>query len=95
MKLVETQQIDGNWSLSALSKFLTDLHCPKAIRRKYKGEAEEVWGTICAVLVLRLKYAAEEGEWKLMASKAKRWLKAREIADVTKYLDKVSSLLVA
>ena len=50
---------------------------------KYVGEAEEVWGTICAVLVLRLKYAAEEGEWKLMANKAKRWLKARGIADAS------------
>lgn len=93
-ELVETQKIEGNWSLSALSLFFSDLQCPEGIRAKYEEEAEDVWGTICAVLVLRLKYADEEGEWKLLANKAKRWLKARGIADVTEYSDQVSSLLV-
>lgn len=95
MQLVQTQQVDGYWSPSALTNILRSSQCPEAIRTQYSQEAEEIWATICAVLVLRLKYASEEGEWKLLAGKAKRWLKARGIAEVAEYSDLISSLIIA
>lgn len=94
MQLVQAQEIDGSWSLPALQTLLHDFQCPEAIRTQYSEEAEKVWATICAVLVLKLKYSSEEEEWKLLAGKARRWLKAQGVTDVAQYADLVSSLIL-
>ena len=95
MQLVQAQEVDGSWSLPTLHSILRDLQCPESIRAQYSQEAEKVWATICAVLVLRLKYAGEEGEWRLLVGKARRWLKTKGIADVSQFEELVAGLIIA
>jgi len=95
MQLVQAQEVDGSWSLPTLQSILRDLQCPESIRAQYSQEAEKVWATICAVLVLRLRYAGEEGEWRLLVGKARRWLKTKGIADVSQFEELVAGLIIA
>ena len=93
MELVQSQTVDGNWPISAISRLIRNIQCPETIRSQFGSEAEDVWATICVVIALQVKYGSEEAEWKLLAGKAKRWLKARGLSDISTYADQVVSLL--
>ena len=43
------------------------------------GQKEMVWATLLALYVLQKAYADKEGEWQLIATKAKKYLKANGI----------------
>jgi len=94
MRLKKAQHKDGNWFIADLRCFLHTSQCPERIRAEHEVEAENIWATVCAVLILRLKYASEEWKWELLAYKATSWLKTRGVANVAEYSDLVSSLLI-
>jgi hypothetical protein len=76
-QLIAEQSGTGFWNTSVesvLTKFLGSLPTKPA---EYD---QQVWATLLSLYVLSEAFEEKEDEWKLLAQKAKTWLKQQGIA---------------
>ncbi len=76
MRAATSQDAVGFWTLEAAST-LTGL---KGVKDPTGASNSALFGTALVIEWLALKQAAQEAEWKLLAQKARTWLKKQQIA---------------
>jgi len=64
MDLVTLQEVDGRWLSSSLEV------CPSPAA----WIDEDLWVTLCAVVVVEVKYAGRQEEWQLVVRKGRKVL---------------------
>jgi hypothetical protein len=81
--LVSLQEVSGLW----LSTHFSDLmvKCPLP-------QAQDLWTTLCIVVLLTIKFAQEAEEWEVIARKASRVLRAGSI-DQARYFALIQAQL--
>ena len=86
--LISSQRIDGSFTPSTAigNKKLLESKLPEAIEGI--ENSAQLWATVLALAILETKFSARKAEWKLIASKAKKYLKAKGLRD------KLSEVLV-
>jgi len=92
-RLVQLQQFNGSWVLSAdiveLFKAKTleavKASLPETLKTLPAESAEVLWVTALALSLLETSFADEKAEWKMLAGKATKWLKTQAKKDNVVY----------
>ncbi len=57
---------------------------------KDQAEIQKVWLTLIALWILQEKFESKQDEWKMIARKAKAYIKSQGIAKVDPLLNKIN-----
>jgi len=78
-RIIQLQQFDGSWCLdgqisSCLGCELSALKAslPESLNNLDAGA--EIWATVLALTILKEKFAGDQDEWRMLATKAKKWI---------------------
>ena len=78
--LVNDQNVDGSYSMKTIEDLkLEHEEKPEDLKKMGLGSEDAVWATIIVLAVFEKMFKAREGEWMLIASKAKSYLKKQGI----------------
>ena len=88
--LVSHQNIDGSFNPDYFKAHST---LKSAIANLPAGINEIVWATALALAVLEKYLKVREGEWKLIANKAKSYLKKQKVGDVKALISEAVGLI--
>lgn len=88
--IIEAQKVEGFWVEDVLS-FATKGANPsffdnllRLVYERTQNDEEYVFWTLTNLWVLETYFSDKEGEWQMIAEKAKRYLKAHNVTDITK-----------
>ena len=90
-RLVQLQQFNGSWVLSADIVELFKAKTLEAVKAslpetlKTAEGADVLWVTALALSLLETSFAEEKAEWKMLAGKATKWLKTQAKKDNAAY----------
>jgi hypothetical protein len=85
IRVTSGQRVAGYWELAKMSELLAtseaDLmaQAPQELLKNDPAVAAQLWATLLALSLLRLKFAANHLSWKLIESKALSWLAMHQI----------------
>lgn len=81
LALLEKQQAEGFWTSDAVPNMLESMkNPPPNFSENYTTNTATLWATLLIVVFLSVKHSDQEGEWRLIALKARKWLRASGIA---------------
>jgi len=81
LALLEKQQAEGFWTIDAVPVQLESMRSPpQDFTEKYPSDSTSLWATLLIVAYLAVQFSAQEGEWRLIVLKAKKWLRASGLA---------------
>ena len=81
LMLLEKQQAEGFWTIDAVPTELESMrNPPQSFTDRYSTNTATLWATLLLVVYLSTKYSDREGEWRLIALKARKWLRAAGLA---------------
>lgn len=86
--IVELQEADGRWAdierlattIGVPCKVCKDVLVALGLSPSLVATARAVWATVVALEYLRKRFASHEEEWRLVATKAERWLETQSIS---------------
>eukprot|EP00743_Colponemidia_sp_Colp-15_P001552 GILK01001694.1.p1 GENE.GILK01001694.1~~GILK01001694.1.p1 ORF type:complete len:912 (-),score=168.70 GILK01001694.1:111-2846(-) len=88
--LIQSQKIAGYWQLNSdlarlLGKSVQDLEqgqqsLPSGLLES-TSEASNIWATCLAIAAFQSQLSSQQGEWELLASKARKWLAKHRTQD--------------
>jgi len=81
--LVSLQEVSGLWLSTHFSDLLVKCPLPEEVAA-LGAQAQDLWTTLCVLVLLTIKFAQEAEEWEVIARKASRVLRAGSI-DQTRY----------
>jgi hypothetical protein len=89
--LVSLQEVSGLWLSTNFSDLLVKCPLPEEVAA-LGAQAQDLWTTLCVLVILIIKFAQEAEEWEVIARKANRVLRAGSI-DQVRYLALIQAKL--
>jgi len=97
------QKIEGHWIIKDIAKLLNcgEEKIISSIPAEFtdpnkEPKKQEIWATLLAVSIFKLKFASEQSCWKLVNAKAMNWLSkfginenSKEIKDAEKFIESI------
>jgi hypothetical protein len=71
--------MEGYWTLSHLKLVIEVPKIPGSLSDL--EDKESIWATLVALAYFKKYYKSHKSEWKLIADKARRWLKTKNIEE--------------